>query len=151
MKYLVLIHVLSAVIGVGPTYFGHIFLRKGQTIGELKQSLKLSKKLEYFPKIGGSIAVLSGIALVLMSNLSFTELWIITSIILYVGIQVIVVGIVAPVLKELLLFLQENTAPDHERLPTKPSATLLKANRLYYLATGMGTMIFILMILKPML
>ncbi|WNS75740.1 DUF2269 family protein [Bacillus sp. DTU_2020_1000418_1_SI_GHA_SEK_038] len=149
MKWLVLIHVLSAIIGVGPTYFGHIFLRKKQSIGELKQSLMLSKKLEYFPKIGGTIAVLTGIALVVLSSLSFTELWILASILLYIGVQIVVVGFIAPVTKQLSAWLQDPTLPDHEPLPEPQSAYLGKANRLYYVASGLGTLLFILMILKP--
>jgi uncharacterized membrane protein len=39
MKILVLIHVLSAIIGVGPTFFAHVLLRKKQTLEELRMSL----------------------------------------------------------------------------------------------------------------
>ncbi|WP_047984776.1 DUF2269 family protein [Ornithinibacillus californiensis] len=152
MKWLVLIHVLSAIIGVGPTFFGHVFFRKKQTVGDFKQSLKLSKMLEFFPKIGGSIAVLSGIALVIWSSWSFTEFWILGSILLYIGIQVVVIGFVAPITKELVHWVKEdNTLSDYEPLPSEQSATLSKANRYYYIASCMGTLLFILMILKPIL
>lgn len=52
MEYLILIHIISAIIGIGPTYFGHVLLRQNQSLEELRTSLKLAGKLELFPKIG---------------------------------------------------------------------------------------------------
>jgi uncharacterized membrane protein len=63
LNILVLVHVLSAIIGIGPVFFGHVLLRKGQSLNQLKSSLALSKLLEMFPKILGSLAVVTGILL----------------------------------------------------------------------------------------
>jgi len=76
---LVMIHVLSAIIGIGPTYFSHILLRKGQTYGKLRHSMEIMPTLEKFPKILGSIAVISGILLALAWRLwiqATLDLWI---------------------------------------------------------------------------
>ncbi|MGM0852184.1 MAG: hypothetical protein ACQEWI_06205 [Bacillota bacterium] len=57
---MILLHVLSGIIGVGPTFFAHVLTRPDKTIDQLKVTTELNKRLEYFPKIGGSIAVLTG-------------------------------------------------------------------------------------------
>lgn len=152
MQWLVTIHVLSAVIGIGPTYFGHILLRKKQSREQLLGSLSLFGLLNYFPKIGGSIAVVSGIVLVALSGWKFSDLWIAGSLLLYVLIQVVAVAMMGPVLKRLVQSL--GGAEDRqERDPAAAdsrSALLAKASRLYNTASILGIVLFVLMILKPM-
>ena len=58
MKFLVLIHVLSAIIGVGPTFFAHVLLRKTQTLEELRMSLRVGSRLEMFPKSAAALPCL---------------------------------------------------------------------------------------------
>ncbi|GGG16706.1 DUF2269 family protein [Paenibacillus abyssi] len=149
MEWLVLIHVLSAIIGVGPTFFGHVLFRNRQTIGELKQSYKLGSKLDFFPKIGGGIAVLSGIALVIWSGMGFGHFWIIASIILYIAIQIVAVGIIMPMSKKMNIWLQETKLSDSHFPPAPQAALLNKVNKLYYVCSALGTLLFIMMILKP--
>jgi uncharacterized membrane protein len=151
MEWLVWIHVLSAILGIGPTYFGHILLRKKQQREQLQQSLVLFKLLNYFPKIGGSIAVVSGVALVALSGWKFSDLWILISLVLYVLIQVVAVGMLGPVLSQLNQVLNDENekASDPDTLANK-TALLSKANQLYNTASIMGTALIILMIVKPM-
>lgn len=151
MNWLLTIHVLSAVLGIGPTYFGHILLRKKQHREQLLQSLSLFKLLNYFPKIGGSIAVVSGILLVALSGWNFSDLWILISLVLYVLIQAVAVGILGPVLNQLVQVL--NAADDRENnaiAPDSSQALLAKSNRLYNTASILGTALIIIMIVKPM-
>lgn len=151
MKWLLTIHVLSAVLGIGPTYFGHILLHKKQNRDQLLKSLSLFGLLNYFPKIGGSIAVVSGILLVALSGWKFLDLWILGSLVLYVLIQVVAVAMLGPVLKQLVQAL--NAAEDKERDSAATdgcSDLLAKANWLYNTASIMGTVLILLMIIKPM-
>jgi len=147
MEWLVAIHVLSAVLGIGPTYFGHILLRRKQGRDQLLQSLSLFKLLNFFPKIGGSIAVVSGILLVALSGWKFSDLWILGSLILYVLVQVVAVGMLGPVLNRLV---QALDAAKEQDPAADSSALLAKANQLYNTASILGTILILLMIVKPM-
>ncbi|NQX62601.1 DUF2269 family protein [Paenibacillus qinlingensis] len=151
MKWLVLIHIVSAILGIGPTYFGHILLRRSQNNEQLRQSLALFQQLNYFPKIGGTLAVVSGVALVALAGWKFSDLWILSSLVLYVIIQVVVVGMLTPVMTQLNQWLSEEKSktidPDTE---ADKGALLTKANKLYNTASIMGTVLIILMIVKPM-
>lgn len=150
MKWLVLIHVLSAIVGVGPTFFAHVLLRRKQSIAELRQSLALGKKLEFFPKIGGTLAVLTGLALILIEDYGqFTQLWLIGSLILYVIIQVIVVGVAAPRSKKLAAWVFDPGNAKAESLPAAQLSLLSQVNGWFYAASGCGLLLFIFMILKP--
>ncbi|MFS0824250.1 DUF2269 family protein [Bacillus sp. 1P02SD] len=151
MKFLILVHVLSAIIGVGPTFFAHVLLRKNQNAVQLRQSMALSQMLNFFPKIGGSIAVLTGILLVIIGNYgSFLNLWLIGSLIIYILIQIIVIGIIDPNAKKLAGWVFDENNKEAVDLPEEQDQLLSKISNQFYFATVFGVLLFILMIWKPL-
>lgn len=150
MKWLVLIHVLVAIIGIGPTFFGAILLRKHQTISDLRHNVLLQHKLDYFPKIGGTLAVITGILLVLFGNYgSILQVWLFGSLVVYLGIQVIVIGFISPALSDLQRWLLHPDNRASTQLPPTQTNALHKVSNLYWLTMLLGFTIFILMIIKP--
>ncbi len=150
LKWLILIHVLSAIIGIGPTYFGHMLFRKKQTVQELRFSANMSRQLEYFPKIGGTVAVLSGLALVIIGNYgSFTQLWLIGSLILYVIIQIVVIGFMAPPVKKLSQWVNDPANQTAVGLPAEQQSWIGTIHSMNTIAAVLGTVLFVFMILKP--
>jgi len=149
-ELLVLIHVLSALIGIGPTFFGHVLVRKNQTPEQLRHSLKLAGRLDFFPKIGGSLAVITGILLIVLNDYgTFMQLWLVGSLVLYVLIQVVVVGFVAPMQKRLAQWVFNEANLNATELPGEQRDVLTRANSMLYVASAMGLALFIFMILKP--
>lgn len=143
------IHVLAAVLGIGPTYFGHILLRKNQSRQQLLDSLALFGRLNYFPKIGGTLAVVSGILLVALTGWKFSDLWILASLGLYVVIQIMVIGILGRMMNRLAQSL--SAVSDREMAVQADSLGLLaQANRVYYAVSALGLVLILLMVLKPM-
>ncbi|WP_339145495.1 MULTISPECIES: DUF2269 family protein [unclassified Sutcliffiella] len=150
MKWLVLIHVLVAIIGIAPTFFGTILLRKHQTISDLRHNVLLQHKLDYFPKIGGTLAVITGILLVLFGNYgSILQLWLFGSLVLYLSIQVIVIGFISPALCDLQRWLLHPDNRASTQLPATQTSALHKVSNLYWLTILLAFIIFILMIIKP--
>lgn len=148
MEYLILLHILSAVIGVGPTFFAHVLVRRNQTPAQYRTSYAVSKMLEPFPKIGGSIAVLSGLALYFLGNYgSFTQLWLLGALVLYLLIQVTVVGLVTPASNQLQAWLDSAEGMAATAFPANQQGLLNKVNTLYWIASAMGVTIFILMVM----
>ena len=145
MEWLVLVHVLAAVVGVGPVFFYLVLFRKGQSLSELSFSVRLSAKLDFFPKIGGTLAVLSGLALVTFGSYgSFMQLWLYGSLLLYVMIQIVVIGLVAPRVKKLNDLL---SAPEEEN--SIKSCLHAETRKWFTVACMLGLVLFILMIVKP--
>jgi uncharacterized membrane protein SirB2 len=150
MKWLVLLHVLSAIIGVGPTFFSHVLLRKNQNVSELRQSMKLVKRLEIFPKVGGSIAVLSGLALILLNDYgTFLQTWLIGSLILYILIQIVAAGIIPRKSKRLAELVESHATAKDPTDEKEIHAHLHFVSKWMYVATTLGTLLFIFMIMKP--
>jgi uncharacterized membrane protein len=107
--------------------------------------------LTYFPKIGGTLAVLTGITLVIVGNYGsfLTTLWLIGSLILYIIIQIVVIAIIDPKTKKLgaWIFAEENQTAVN--LPDEQTQQLNSINKLYYIASSLGALLFIFMIWKP--
>jgi uncharacterized membrane protein len=151
LEFLILIHVLSSIIGVGPTFFAHVLLRNKQSVQELRFSYKVGIYLEYFPKIGGSIAVLSGLALLYVGDYGsfFKQLWLIGSLVLYIIIQIIVIGMITPKQKQVRNWLFDPSNENEKDLSSKIQALHKNVNKLFYVASFFGIILFIFMIVKP--
>jgi uncharacterized membrane protein SirB2 len=150
MEYLVLLHVLSAVVGVGPMFFAPYFLRSRQTIPQLRGSLSTMNAMDYFPKIGGTTAFLSGIALVTFNDYGkFTVLWQLGSLILYLAIQVIVIGFLAPTTKRLSLSVNDVMYDTSTDATGEHRDLLGRARVILSIATLIGLALFVFMVLKP--
>ncbi|BCB02238.1 DUF2269 family protein [Bacillus sp. KH172YL63] len=151
MKALVLVHVLSAIIGIGPTFFTHVLTRPSQNVEQLKVSMALYQRLEFFPKIGGSLALLTGFILFFAGDYGpFTQLWIAGSFTLYLLIQLSVFLLINPNAKKVSTWL---TLPENEFLTGAPPEEIQRHlslfNRYMYMTSALGVLLFICMILKP--
>ncbi|WP_164472620.1 DUF2269 family protein [Cohnella candidum] len=151
LNILVFIHVVAAIVGIGPTYFGHVLLRQGQTWGQLKSSLVYTKTLEKFPKILGSLAVLSGLLLAWLGDYGFDQLWIYGAIAIYVIIQIVVIGFMAPAGQKLADTVFASAEPADRPVPHDIAARLSKVNKINWIATTLGIVLFLLMFFKPTL
>ncbi|AST91470.1 DUF2269 family protein [Sutcliffiella cohnii] len=150
MVWLVLFHVLTSIVGFGPTFFSFILLRKSQTISDLRHNLILHHKLHYFPKIGGTLAVISGILLVLLGDYgTILQVWLFGSIILFMAIQVLYIGFILPALFELQEWVLHPNNRASTQLPLEQLMLLRKACNYYYVVIILTLLIFTFMILKP--
>jgi uncharacterized membrane protein len=149
MIYLITIHVLSAIIGIGPTFFSHVLLRKNQSLNDLRLSLKLAHRLEMFPKIGGTLALLTGIILIIVGNYGgFAQVWIIGSLIAYAIIQILVIGIILPRQKKLEGWVLDDANRNEKTLPDEQNKLFTTISNLYYAPTTLGILLFIFMIVR---
>ncbi len=150
MKWLVLIHVLSAIIGIGPTFFEQVLLRRGQSVEELRNALKLASLLAWFPKVGGILAVVSGLLLFWIGQYGkFTQLWILGSLILFVVIEIIVIGYTVPHMKKLAAWLFHPANEKARALPEEQRHVLKRIGASIQSTTILGMILFVLMIMKP--
>ncbi|WP_223700530.1 DUF2269 family protein [Sutcliffiella deserti] len=150
MQWLVWIHILVAIIGIGPTFFGNILLRKNQTVTDLRHNILLQHKLDFFPKIGGTIAVITGILLVIFGNYgSILQIWLLGALFIYFVIQVLVIGFISPKVYELQRWLLHPENRASTQLPFNQAENLKTISNLYMLVSVLGILIFLLMIIKP--
>lgn len=156
MKWLVLVHVLSAVVGLGPAFAFPFVMRKRESVAGMAESLRTVTRLELFPKLFGTLAVLSGVLLLLIGEYGgWLQVWIVGTLAIYVLVEVLVVGFLNPAAKRLLGLLAEAEAMGGGDTPAR-AGTLQEAAVLYARVRGLHAwasafclIIFALMILKP--
>jgi uncharacterized membrane protein SirB2 len=145
---LVVIHVLSAVLGLGPAFAFPLLLKKPSTLEEMGNHLRQVARLELFPKVFGSIALLSGLALFFAGSYGpFTQVWILGTLAVYVVIQIVIIGFLNPAAVKLERTFQEKSArmvPDSVQL-----GMYALVRNLHTWACALSLVIFVLMIVKP--
>jgi uncharacterized membrane protein len=147
---LVVIHVLAAVIGVGPTYFFPALLRPTLAPSELGSTLAIGRRLARYPQIGGPIALLSGIGLVCAIDTHlFAQTWIIASFAIFVAIQAVIMTMAVPATKKLEAWMASPGNADAKAFPPDAQALYQRLRTAHIVAAALGTVLFGLMIVKP--
>ena len=89
---LVLIHVIAAVVGLGPSFAFPVIQSFGNTKESLQLIHKIIEKAEKVVKIGSIILLLTGLIMGALNPFLFTQAWYILSIILYFVAHYLAVG-----------------------------------------------------------
>lgn len=90
--FFVLIHVLSAVIGMGPTFAFPIIQSFGTTKENMLFINKIMEKIEKVVTIGSISLLISGLVMGALNTYWFTQGWYITSLALYFVAHYLAVG-----------------------------------------------------------
>ncbi|WP_188173820.1 DUF2269 family protein [Paenibacillus sedimenti] len=150
MEWLVVIHVLSAIIGLGPAYAFPFILRNTSSVIEMERALGYVARLEVFPKVFGTLAILSGLCLFWLGSYgSFLQIWIIGTLIVYIVIEVLIIGFLNPNAKKLHESLSMPDKTSHGAPPSSVTLMYLRVRNLHMWASVLSIIIFILMIIKP--
>lgn len=143
---LVVIHILSAIIGLGPGFILTFLVLKAETMTDLRIGYVMRKRIHIFVMIGGALLLLTGIGMGLLRPYLFFEGWYTTSLLLY---------LVALAASPLLL--RREAKPINQFLATYkgeeiPQTYYDMSKRLYlyeHITNAIFIIIILLMILKP--
>src|SRR5690625_6568851 len=80
---LVVIHILSAIVGLGTGFILTFLVMKAKNMTELRNGYMMRKRIHVFVMIGGTLLLVTGISMGLLRPHLFTEGWYITSFTLY--------------------------------------------------------------------
>jgi len=80
---LVIIHVFSAIIGLGPGFIMIYIVTKAKTMTELRQAYMIRSRIHIFVMIGGTLLLVTGIGMGLLKPYLFQQIWFISSLILF--------------------------------------------------------------------
>jgi hypothetical protein len=86
------IHIIAAVTGLGAAFAFPIIAKTAKTVSQAKYTLELLKKLEIMPKVGSLTLLATGLLMGIIVPSLFTTGWFILSIVIYIAVQVIVIG-----------------------------------------------------------
>ncbi len=144
--WVLLIHILAAVIGLGSAFALPIIMNRAKTVSQAKFSMTIFSGVEKLAKIGSITLLLTGIILGIINPSLFKEFWYIASLVIYIAVQPIVAGILPKKMSAQNAILDETT---DDELPASYLA-ISKQMIPYNNATHIATVILILlMTIKP--
>jgi uncharacterized membrane protein len=139
------VHVLAAIVAVGSNVTYAFWLRRaGRERSQLLFALQSIRALD--SRIANPAYIVLGItgpAMVLAGAFSFTQGWIIVSLVLYVGVAILGIAVFAPAVRR--------QVAEAEKDPTTPAyaAAATRTTQLGILTTAVAIVIVVLMVAKP--
>ncbi|MCZ2100190.1 MAG: DUF2269 domain-containing protein [Chitinophagales bacterium] len=82
-RIILLIHVLSAILGMGPGFIMIYVVTRATDMTELRHAYLIRNRLHVFVMVGGSLLLLTGLLMGAMNPLLFQARWYVISLILF--------------------------------------------------------------------
>lgn len=145
---LLVLHLLASIAIIGPAVVMPIVRRSARTVGQLHFVFGITTKLAIMSKIGGFVLILTGVWLMVITKMGFSQMWLNVSILLSLLIIVIIDGWIEPRMKKIIKILSEvqeqgNEIPAEFRLLIKKIVPIETAAQLLMIA------VLVLMVVKP--
>lgn len=145
-RILVTIHVLAAILGMGPGFVMIYIVTKATNMAELRHAYVIRNRIHLFVMVGGSLLLLTGLAMGAIMPHLFHQGWYVLSLILFLvalGFGPIILSPKSKPIKELLKTHQG------EEIPAQ-YYTLAKSLFFYErLENVLFIVVIVLMILRP--
>lgn len=145
-KILVLVHVFSAIVGLGPGFVMIYMVTKSKTMTELRYAFLIRHRTHIFVMIGGTLLLITGLWMGMLNPILFKQFWFVASLVLFL----IALAAGPVVLKPKSIPIKKILA--EEKSDVIPDEYFVLADKLFYyerLTNVIFFVIIVLMILKP--
>jgi uncharacterized membrane protein len=125
--YLLFIHIIAALTAIGAVICYPLIMSSARTVGQAKFALALLQKTAILQKIGGTLLLLTGLALGFLETQLFLKLWYMVSISIFFVILIILASLLPAGIKQQLAVLQQtqdDALPEAYRRSRRRSAWL---------------------------
>ena len=145
-RLLVLIHVLSAIVGLGPGFIMIYVVTRAKTMAELRHAYLIRNRLHIFVMIGGTLLLLTGLTMGTMNPYLFHAGWYVTSLTLFLIALAFGPMVLSPRSKPIKALLKNHTG---DNIP--PEYYKLAQKLFFYerIENVIFLIIIVLMVLKP--
>jgi uncharacterized membrane protein len=145
-KIIVVLHIFSAILGMGPGFILTTVVKSGKTMTELRHSYAIRHKLHIFVMVGGTLLLITGLLMGFMNPSLFRMGWYVTSLLLFLAALAIGPFILSPRSKPVKALLANHKG---EEIPEEYYRLSKILFRYEYLENIIFIIIIALMILKP--
>jgi uncharacterized membrane protein len=147
IKILLLIHIFSAIIGLGPGFVMIYIVTRAKTMTELRHAYLIRNRIHIFVMVGGTLLLITGVWMGFLKPYLFQQVWYMVSLFLFLVALGAGPVVLSPRSKPIKRILKEQSG---EKIP---QAYYRYADKLFFYEriTNVIFMIIIaLMILKPL-
>jgi uncharacterized membrane protein len=144
---LVVLHVLAAIVGIGPAFILPLLGKSAKSGSQLRFVFGIIQKVNNFPKIGGITLLVTGILLMVVSKIGFSLMWLNLSLLLFVIIEVIIIGFIEPRMKKVARLIMTS---EGDSIPAGFADSMKRIAPLEGTVHLLTFLIIILMVVKPL-
>lgn len=144
--FIILVHVIAAVSGLGTTYALPILMSKPKTVKQVEYAFIVYAGIEKLAKIGSMTLLITGLLLGILNTNLFTHIWYIVSIVLFIAVQPVVASVLPKKMAEQKKILANHTGEDLPDSYLQINKQMAPYNSFTHLA---AVIIIILMVIKP--
>ncbi|HLQ73217.1 MAG TPA: DUF2269 family protein [Bacillota bacterium] len=145
-EILLVVHIFSAIIGLGPGFVMTFIAKKSSTMSELRHAFYFRHKIHIFVMVGSTLLLVTGIWMGVLNPILFRKGWYTISIFLYFVTLAAGPFVLKPIMKPIKEILRTEEGEDI------PHAYIGHAKQLYVVEHVTNVILIIiigLMILKP--
>jgi uncharacterized membrane protein len=145
-RFLVLIHVLSAIIGLGPGFMMIYIVKKAKTMTELRHAYTIRNRLHIFVMAGGTLLLVTGLAMGIINSYLFHAGWYVTALTLFLIALAFGPLALSPRSKPIKALLKSHS---DDKIPAEYDALARKLFFYERIENVIFLVIIVLMVLKP--
>ena len=145
-RLLVLIHVISAIVGLGPGFIMIYVVTRAKTMAELRHAYLIRNRLHIFVMIGGTLLLLTGLTMGTMNPYLFHAGWYVTSLTLFLIALAFGPMVLSPRSKPIKALLKNHTG---DNIPLEYYRLAQKLFFYERIENVIFLIIIVLMVLKP--
>ena len=109
---ILLIHVFSAILGLGPGFVMIYIVTRASTMSELRHAYLIRNRLHIFVMVGGTLLPLSGLAMGFINTYLFRMGWFVTSLVLFLVALGFGPVVLSPLSKPIKTLLKQHQGED---------------------------------------
>jgi Predicted integral membrane protein (DUF2269). len=145
---LLVVHIFASIAVIGPAFVMPIIRRSARTVGQLHFALGVTSKLIIILKIGGTVLILTGVCLMIITKMGLSQLWLNTAILLSLSMVVMIDGWIEPRVKKIFKLTAESQDQSKE-IPAEFRLLIKKIVPIEAAAQLLMIAILALMVVKP--
>ena len=146
--WILVLHILASIALIGPAVVVPVIRRSARTVGQLRFAFVVTNKVAALPKIGGSVLILTGVWLMILTKAGFSQLWLNISILLSLLTVATIEGLIGPRMKKIMESVSISQSEGDE-IPADIGRSMKKIVPFETASQLLILFILVLMILKP--
>ncbi len=145
-KFILVVHVISAILGLGPGFVMIYIVKQATNMTELKHAYAIRHRIHVFVMVGGTLLLLTGIVMGLMRPYLFRMDWYLISLFLFIVALAFGPLFLSPRSKPIKIMLKTSNSAE---IPNEYAALSNKLFLYERIENVLFILIIILMITKP--
>lgn len=146
--WLLVFHILASIAVIGPAFVVPFIRRSARTAAQLRFAFDVTNKIAILPKIGGAILIITGVWLMIITKIGWSQMWLNISILVSLLMVATIEGLIRPRMKKIMEIVSISQSKGDE-LPAELGRLMKKIIPIETASQLLMIAITVLMVLKP--